>query len=114
MREIKFRGYSIEDDKWVFGDLLQYRVFPVILDDIGEQYECDARSIGQYTGMKDRNGTEIYEGDIVLFDGYRGGVEFSDETGTWIIKEEYYWTDLYEYEEAEIEIIGNVIEGADE
>ena len=65
MREIKFRGYSVDVDKWVFGDLLQYRVFPIIFDDNCEQHECFAPSIGQSTGLFDKNGKEIYEGDIV-------------------------------------------------
>lgn len=65
MREIKFRGFSVDVDKWVFGDLLQYRIFPIIFDDNFEQHECYASSLGQYTGLKDKDDIEIYEGDIL-------------------------------------------------
>ncbi len=65
MRIIKFRGKSIETGKWVYGDLLQYRVYPVIFDKNRIQHEVYADSVGQYIGRDDINKNPIYEGDIV-------------------------------------------------
>ena len=62
MREIKFRAKRLDNGEWICGDLHLHTPFPHIHSTRGDKAKIDTDTIGQFTGLRDKNGKEIYEG----------------------------------------------------
>ena len=110
-REIKFRGFST-DFGWRYGDFTENRFdgFPCIWQD-GYQYEVDIDTVGQYTGLKDRNGKGIYEGDIVMVRDLKYQVVF--KYAEWkldILNPRVYCNPAFHSHTETSEVIGNIYE----
>lgn len=119
MRNIRFRGFAY--NKWVFGDLvhIQYdkelnsKSQIAIFTDNGQANIVNTETVGQYTGLRDKNGTKIFEGDIVNISDFDGGhkigeVVYNDGACCYRI-----WGDLFDYglgiyQDDNIEVIGNI------
>ena len=126
MREILFRGKRVDNGEWIQGDIVQFPVHGVVR--IVEQEpsykdaEVDSDTVGQFTGLTDKNGRKIFEGDIIHLEYsqvFFGGVYFGEYTAEVSYKEGCFITDginngdeietpLSGFDNDELEIIGNI------
>ena len=125
MREILFRGKT-RSDKWVYGSLISAEGKTYIFEDDGwtfisvisgtidgvVQYVFP-ETVGQYTGLEDKNGTKIFEGDILSIDGSIIYTEVAFKDFQWLCvvrnNEHFkYYRHRLEDNSSKYEVVGNI------
>lgn len=122
MRTIKFRGKSTDGKEWLYGDLVSSadkRRFAILVNDKESYDECEVapETVGQFSGLYDCDGKEIYEGDILKWekDGLMYVVRFWHGMFYASVKEcndgifgGFPLHALTEHEDRKCEIVGNI------
>lgn len=103
-REIKFRTWNFPTKRMYYWGTLQQ-----INQTDKRNIEAEHNRFMQYTGLKDKNGKEAYEGDILNFDY---PMEIIWDMGSWVVKAKKGSSLLYGYVH-EGEVIGNIYENKD-
>lgn len=114
MREILFRGKEKDggsfDGKWRYGDLVRVKEGSVTKTRIFEKnigYLVVPETVGEYTGLTDKNGKKIFEGDIIRSNSERGYIEYYPNDCAFDVVDDhgFYWLIS---EMSNIEVIGNI------
>lgn len=117
-REIKFRGIRRDNGEWIYGDLNHLLDGVYISNDHGcNMAQVDPDTVGMNTGLKDKNGKEIYNGDILASDGKPFGHVVDGVRGYCF--DVVYFLDIYEVSwplygvvvndhHGDVEIVGNI------
>lgn len=116
MREIKFRGKYLDGKGWAFGHLVKMWGAWHIIDwnDENTAYAVDPATVGQFTGIKDKYGERVYEGDVFHYVNEDGNdciseVKYDDEDGCFNLTDSLYVYGVnYAIKRMNANLIGNI------
>ena len=135
MREIKFRGKRIDNGEWVYGGFLTESAASLGIDvplaiaricwvivRLGEFYHVDPETVGQFTGLKDKNGKDIYADDVVQAAHGKCLVKWNENRSAFMLydlTDELYMMNMEPYLARHVavygvEVLGNIHESQDE
>ena len=127
-RQIKFRGKRLDNGAWVYGYLADGYYINDINAPVRTVIEVDPGTVGQFTGLLDRNGKEVYEGDVVFWiaadmrgrgRGEQGAIFWDRHTMSWAIERDKPCVDgrpciiSRPFDKRHLEVVGNIHDNPD-
>lgn len=116
MREILFRGKKVDDKTWVRGYLSKSRMhgykgntLQLCIDHENNGVMLtsvvDSKTVGQWTGLTDKTGVKIFEGDVARNDGIKYKIKM--QSACWVMSNKNDW-DFLHTNAKDISVIGNI------
>lgn len=128
MRDILFRGKRLDKGEWVEGFFAEKKD-PLLESDVRNAFilaqargdffvtwfPVDPSTVGQFTGLNDKNGEQIFEGDILTVDGEDGFfvLEFQEDTTRFVMSGDCMVVDFDNFWSYEVEVAGNRVDSSE-
>lgn len=128
MRDILFRGKRLDKGEWVEGFFAEKKD-PLLESDVRNAFilaqargdffvtwfPVDPSTVGQFTRLNDKNGEQIFEGDILTVDGEDGFfvLEFQEDTTRFVMSGDCMVVDFDNFWSYEVEVVGNRVDNSE-